>query len=384
MARTTGPIIVVIFIILFVRTWLLLGVFEPLRVESSSMVPAFYGPRHVLSCVDCGVTFQCGCDGPESKSFLTCPECGFAENPIGSALRKNGDALLVDKWTFAFRNPKRFESVLFPSPETPGELTLKRIVGLPGERVSFQNGTMSIDGKILSRPLGLSCNQTVGSPPGIWIDESDSSRYCLSYYPKSVTPHFKSLHKTVVSKKNESDTVFPPSGKSKTSDRAYNQLWTLSSENLENPRHWGVCFDISGMKDLRVLISNDNGTTELNLSQLKKCTVTAAVVDCRIGLALDGKIVTNLPIDGGVRTENAPIVISCIRESQTNPLLKLKNVKIFNPSNVHAKNAAENEWIVPPDHYFVLGDNYPISQDSRTWSDPFVHKGKIIGKARKW
>jgi signal peptidase I len=35
---------------------------------------------------------------------------------------------------------------------------------------------------------------------------------------------------------------------------------------------------------------------------------------------------------------------------------------------------------VPPYHYFMMGDNRNRSLDSRSWQDPFVYRGDIMGK----
>lgn len=38
-------------------------------------------------------------------------------------------------------------------------------------------------------------------------------------------------------------------------------------------------------------------------------------------------------------------------------------------------------FTVPENSYFMMGDNRNISDDSRYWMNPYVHKDKILGKA---
>lgn len=63
----------------------------------------------------------------------------------------NGDYLLVDELSFRFRSPRRGEVVVF-EPPVGGQYFIKRIIGLPNEKIKIQEGKITIfdtqDGQI--------------------------------------------------------------------------------------------------------------------------------------------------------------------------------------------------------------------------------------------
>lgn len=56
----------------------------------------------------------------------------------------NGNYLLVDELTYRFRAPERGEVVVFRYPGDEKSFYIKRVIGLPGERVVFENGKVSV------------------------------------------------------------------------------------------------------------------------------------------------------------------------------------------------------------------------------------------------
>ncbi|MEG1457973.1 MAG: signal peptidase I [Acetivibrio sp.] len=62
---------------------------------------------------------------------------------------KDKEWLLTDKLTYRFRQPKRFDVVVFNSPEEKGEYWVKRVIGLPGETIQILDGKVCINGKNL-------------------------------------------------------------------------------------------------------------------------------------------------------------------------------------------------------------------------------------------
>lgn len=58
----------------------------------------------------------------------------------------NGDYLLVDELTYRFRSPERGEVMVFKYPGDHSTYYIKRVVGLPGERVIVDRGKVAVYG----------------------------------------------------------------------------------------------------------------------------------------------------------------------------------------------------------------------------------------------
>lgn len=84
----------------------------------------------------------------------------------------NRDNLIVDKITYRFRDPERFDIIVFPFKLQENTYYIKRIIGMPGETVRIdENGIIYINGEeliesygrevIRADKLGLAANEIV-------------------------------------------------------------------------------------------------------------------------------------------------------------------------------------------------------------------------------
>jgi signal peptidase I len=109
-----------VLVVLGLKAWIV----NPYKIPSSSMEPTFH-------CARPGV----GCESGSS------------------------DRVLADRLIYHFRDPKRFEIVVFHAPPNAnlrcpggGGIYVKRIIGVPGDRWSERHGFVYIDGKRLDEP----------------------------------------------------------------------------------------------------------------------------------------------------------------------------------------------------------------------------------------
>ena len=73
-----------------------------------------------------------------------------------------GDTILVNRLSYLFGSPSRWEVVVFrpveeldPGVEDSRPNLVKRVVGLPGETVEIEDGEIHVNGHVVPRPSGL-------------------------------------------------------------------------------------------------------------------------------------------------------------------------------------------------------------------------------------
>lgn len=67
---------------------------------------------------------------------------------------ENGDNLITDKISYRFREPKRYDIIVFPYRMEEKTYFIKRIIGLPGETVQVTGGKIYINGEVLEEEYG--------------------------------------------------------------------------------------------------------------------------------------------------------------------------------------------------------------------------------------
>jgi signal peptidase I len=148
----------------FVLTVIMLRSFvlEGYLISTGSMAPGLLGFHRRITCPECQFDFAFGVsfddsvsNGPAvitdptgSQRYATCPNCGRNEIDVAAVPNSHGDQLLVQKHVYDLRTPKRWETVVFRNPASPGEAYVKRVVGLPGEQIQVINGNVWINGEI--------------------------------------------------------------------------------------------------------------------------------------------------------------------------------------------------------------------------------------------
>lgn len=150
-------------------------------ISTGSMAPTLLGYHRRVECPACRFQFAAGAAasaevaasgmqlaraaGPEAAvadadlEHAACPNCGRFATRVDALPVTEGDQLLVHKDAFAWRRvlgghgPRRWEVAVFRNPQDETMAYVKRVVGLPGERIELIDGDVYADGRLQRKPL---------------------------------------------------------------------------------------------------------------------------------------------------------------------------------------------------------------------------------------
>jgi signal peptidase I len=113
-----GSLFLAVFIALFIR-W---GFVEAYVIPSGSMLPSLLIHDHIFV-----------------NKLVYGIRAPFSEN-----------------WLFKFNDPKRGEVIVFKYPKDMSTFFIKRVVGLPGDKIYYENGTLFINDKPMEKKVPVS------------------------------------------------------------------------------------------------------------------------------------------------------------------------------------------------------------------------------------
>ena len=408
---------------------------EAYVVPTGSMAPTLVGHHKEVACPNCRYRYVLGMDEQGRTGRPVCPNCGQYGGEIADAEGSGGDRLLVQKFFFDVRAPRRWEVAVFQSLTEPNQAYVKRIVGMPGEAVQIRGGDVYIDGRVAQKDLdearatrqivydnnflpddsarfprwvfrrgrarggGPTGWKTAGAgfvhePSGAdgptvdWIDyrhwDPDTGRYgpirdFVPYNGGDVRGE-NLVHDLMLDLKVSAR----PDAKSlvvRVNPGAEMVLLTLPVDGTSPPeaRRNGQLLDVT----------NPRGSLASSpASSPRRQRVEVAVVDHRLMVAIDGVEAFD-PIDLGLPKGGPGPFATPISIGVPGGGLALAELKIYR--DVYYTSAlagalrrpfgVDGPYILREGEYFVLGDNSPVSNDSRFWpTGPVVRRRDFLGK----
>ena len=207
--KETIESLVVAFVLAFVfRAF----VVEAFVIPTGSMADTLRGAHFDLLCRNCGYEYNFGFNPTDyvmtgtnrvyPKGYIPpepigvtptrmraartgtpiCPMCGCQADTEARQRVNNGDRILVLKYLYQFRDPQRWDVVVFKNPVDPQENYIKRLVGRPGEKLQIIDGDIYIDDMIQHKPDHVQDD--------LWIEvfnndyQPAASTYRASNYPE--------------------------------------------------------------------------------------------------------------------------------------------------------------------------------------------------------
>ena len=402
--------------VLIVRTFFVQGLVARVETVSGSMAPWLYGPHGEAKCGDCGFDFVFDALDAPTREHLDCPNCGGRTATMTSTRTLSGEQVLIDRRAFASRAPQRWEPVVFECQEQAGEVCIKRVVGVPGDEIEIRGGDVYIDGQIARKSLEQQRSMAILVHDSRWRTEDAGAtrsgwRTSGNKTSWQLAPG-RFQYRTTADEQPNVDRggiryrhVHRGRPSPILDDYAYNQdvsraLNTTSDVMLQfelvahgegeiallanaHGHRFDVQFQTRTRRPTFLVISKDGQEVKRNMTSFRigdHAKVELSFVDRQMLLAVDDEVAFKHAIDEPMEKEFATSLAIDGKSMDA----ALSNVRVWR--DVYYTRPRTALWAIDEpyklgeDEYFVLGDNSPISADSRNWARPGLASKYIVGK----
>jgi signal peptidase I len=411
---------------------------EPYVVPTGSMAPTLLGLHSEVTCQSCSFTYALGSDDDGRVSEPVCPNCGQRGSASTLSRERAGDRVLVQKFYFDVTRPRRWEVAVFHFPGDPVQAYVKRVVGLPGETVRIIGGDVYVNGQIVRKSIAdrramrilvydsrFQPADALRFPRWSFRLDAKSDRRATGWSGddqgfRHEAPDVGALpaddwliyrHLDPARGRYGPVTDFYAyngsalAGANEVSDLGVEAQVTLTESAhallvalQSGADHFLVRIPVvpQGMEPVQlyrnghaVALANVDNPLRRNSTWPRKLALDASVFDRRVFVSLDGCPLFD-PFDferDAQRAESAsesPVAVgvsggtALVSDLRIYRDIYYTSVLAHTPLEPHDRKAPVQ---LGPDEYFVLGDNSPVSNDSRFWSEgPIVRGSMLVGK----
>jgi signal peptidase I len=429
--QTVEMIVLLCLCVVLVRTFSA----EAYVVPTGSMAPTLLGQHRELVCESCRFVFVVGIEEEGHTGQAVCPNCGRHARDETPSIECGGDRVLVQKFLYDFRRPKRWEVAVFHFPGEPTQAYVKRVVGLPGDSIRIAGGDIYVDGQIVRKTLpeiramrvlihdSRFQAQDAGRFPR-WQFRAESrygplesgwtqrdGTFAHAAVNPNARPHVDWLvYRHFDPSKGQYGPVRDFYGYNGGDLHADNEVADVGMEarlrvsdsvesislSLRSGREqFFVRIPVGRPRSIELLQNNArksltncrNPLEENNLGP-RSVLLEAAVFDRRVQVAIDGQpLFDPFDFDASVpagTSGESPIALG-VRggELEVSDFLIYRDIYYTSslantPRHPHGMSTAVR---LGADEYFVLGDNSPVSNDSRFWNEgPVVRGSMFVGR----
>jgi len=412
-----------------VRLSFVQGIFRRVSIDGPSMAPHLLGTHFNVTCADCRFLFPCDAEHLPSDKLAACPNCGYTNNRLDQAQLLPPDRVLIDRWPILWSAPQRGTVVAIALPDS-SDLAVKRIAALPGERIAIQDGDLFVGGQIIRKtatelhsvrllvhdnaflplPLGE------GRGEGLKTGQNLPPRWRPTIAPSSwqATPTGFRAAPSVISDsidwlhyENWKNTADPRSrgiASYVTDNDSYNQGETRRPLNAVTDVFFSCRLRAADQGQLILVATAGDQRFELTIEPRQSATLRHGdrtlttqrlrtnlsrrfvrlefgLCDQQILLVIDGRTLIRHPYERP-------------REPQTEPLHPLaigtrglhieitepriwRDIYYLDPQGL--SRPWESSAPLASGEYALLGDNQPVSIDSRHWQPAAIPRSAILG-----